>query len=492
MTALAAPAHLTIPSPPAVPGLGRTRATLRFAQDSIAVAGALFRRYGRMAALVAGGGTRLYSPLPGCPGTVLAYGHELNQQVTTNHEVFYKYPLTMGLAPQGEVTERTAPLRHFGAGLFGVNSDEHRAHRRLLMPAFHKKRIESYRDTMVAIAEEELAELRPGRRLDIAAFMRRLTLRIAVRTLFGEDTGGDVGRLGHTLFDGFSTLGSPLSGLLPYDLPGLPYRRLLDFAGQADRDLRALVASKRASGADDGSVLSSLIRARYEDGGALDDDELLGHIGVIYVAGHETSATALTWTLFLLAQHPRAAAELHDELSGVLSGAAPSVEDLARLPLLERVVKESMRVLPPVPWNARVTSRPFELGGHLLPAGTEVWMSLYHTHREPAIFERPQRFEPRRWERIDPSVYAYSPFSAGPRMCIGATFAMMEIRLILATLLQRVRLEYDASVPVEPRGLIVNAPAHGMPMFVQPQDRNFASGAGGVRGRVHDMVNLPV
>jgi cytochrome P450 len=483
------PTRLSVPGPRVAPGFGPLRATLRFAGDSLGVAAELFDRYGRLASLCAGGGTRLYSPLRDCPGTVVALGAELNQAITTQHEVFFKHPLTMGLSPQGEVSPRTAPLRHFGAGLFGVNSNTHRAHRRLLMPAFHKKRIESYRDTMVAIAEQEIARLRPGQLLDIGAFMRHLTLRIAVKTLFGVELNDEVGRVGHVMFEAFAALGDPRVGLAPYDLPGSPYRRLLDLAGETDRRLRSLIACKRADSADDGTVLSALIHARYDDGASLSEDELLGHTGIIYAAGHETSATALTWTLFLLSQHPQVATDLRDELRGALGGGAPAVDDLARLPLLDRVVKESMRVIAPVPWNARVTSQPAELGGYELPAGTEVWMSIHHTHHMPELYPVPERFDPRRWETIDPSVFAYSPFSAGPRMCIGATFASIEVRLVLATLLQRLSFGYDARVPVEPAGLIVTTPGNGMPMLPQPAGQ--PPTPGGVHGRVRRMVELP-
>src|SRR5919202_4806404 len=140
---------LQVPGPPVRGRLGRVRNVLRFAADSVGYTGQLFATYGRVVSLAAGGRTRIYSPLPDCPGTVFAYGPDLVHDVITQHEVFYKYPLSMGLYPEGEPTPRTRALKHFGVGLFGVNSDEHRAHRRLLMPAFHKRRIASYRDVMV-------------------------------------------------------------------------------------------------------------------------------------------------------------------------------------------------------------------------------------------------------------------------------------------------------------------------------------------------------
>ncbi len=481
----------TVPGPSPAPVYGRLAHTLRFAHDAIGYPRQLFQTYGRVVALAAGGKTRLYSPLPHCPGTVFAYGPDIVRQVTSQHDIFFKYPLTMGLYPENP-TPRTAPLRHLGVGLFGVNSSEHREHRRLLMPAFHKKRIESYRDTMVAITQQELDQWQPGEQRDIAATTRALTMRVAVKTLFGEEVDEQLRSTGHLLFDTFGLLGLPLTTLLPYDLPGLPYRRFLNKAAQLDTRLRDIITRKRASGSDDGSMLSMLIEARYEGSGdALTDDELLGHTGVIFIAGHETSSTALTWTLFLLSQHPQIASDLLDELDGVLHGDAPTVEQLAKLPLLERVVKESMRVISPVPYNARVTSQPTEVGGHPLPTGTEVWVSIYETHHMPDIYPQPERFDPRRWETIIPTIFEYNPFSAGPRMCIGATFAMMEIKLVLAMLLQRYRMQYMTNVPVEREGVIVVGPKNGMPMRVNTQDRQLARGVGGVQGNIREMVELP-
>lgn len=177
-----------------------------------------------------------------------------------------------------------------------------------------------------------------------------------------------------------------------------------------------------------------------------------------------------------------------DELDGVLGGAAPTVEQLGRLPLLEHVIKESMRVLSPVPWNARVTAQPTVLGGYDVPAGTEVLVSIYQTHQMPELYLDLQRFNPHRWETINPTIFEFNPFSAGPRMCIGATFAMMEIKLVLALLLQRFRLQCIPRLTVDRSGIVVLAPKRGMPLIVYAQDRNYAAGVGEVRGNVREIV----
>ena len=483
--------QLKVPGPQPVKVFGSTPHVIRFLNDSVGYSRELFQTYGHLVSLSYGGGTNIYSPLPSCPGTLLAYGPELVRQVATQHEVYYKHPLTGKMYRNRDVSERTEPLKHFVVGLFGVNSDRHRQHRQLLMPAFHKQQIESYRNDIVAIAQSVLNALLVGEQTNIAEVMRLLTLRVVTKTLFGEDIGSSGSSLGRQLQDTLALLASPGMVLLPFDVPGLPYHRFLNVIAEIDNQMRLMISRKRAAGNAEKDVLSMLIQARDAESGAkLTEDELLGHAGVIFAAGHETSSNALTWTLFLLSQHPQVAADLLDELQSVLKGDAPTVEQLQQLPLLERVIKESMRVLPPVPWNGRVTSQATELGGYELPQGTEVFVSIYQTHQIPELYPQPQVFNPRRWETIEPTLFEYNPFSAGPRTCIGAAFAMMEIKIVLAMLLQRYRLEFIPHDRIDPFGVIVLAPKHGIQMRVHQQDRQFDRGVGNVRGNVRDMVKL--
>jgi cytochrome P450 len=482
----------TVPGPNPSTFWGRIANLLRFGNDSIGYTRELFQTYGAIVALRSGGGTNIYSPLPNCPGTVFVYGPELIRQVATQHDIYYKHPLSGRLYRRKDDSARTEPLKHFMVGLFGVNRDQHRQQRQLIMPAFHRQQVESYRDDIVAIAQSTLDALQVGQSCNIAAVMRRLTLRIATKTLFGEDVGEAGSNTGQLLQDVLAVMGSPMLSLLPFDLPGLPYHRFLTQIAQLDDQMRDMIARKRAASHPNQDVLSMLIAARDEASGVgLSEDELLGHAGVIFAAGHETSSNALTWTVFLLSQHPQIAADLQDELHGLLHGDTPTVAQLSQLPLLERVIKESMRILPPVPWNGRVTSQPTELGGYALPAGTEVFASIYQTHQMPDLYPEPEVFNPQRWETINPTLYEYNPFSAGPRLCIGAGFAMMEIKIVLAMLLQRYRLQFVPAMQIDRFGTIVMAPKHGMPMQVYQQDHQFTQGVGGVKGNVREMVRLP-
>ncbi|BAY87134.1 cytochrome P450 [Calothrix parasitica NIES-267] len=482
---------LTVPGPQPLPLVGRNILVSKFVRDSLGFTNQLFQEYGKLVSLARGGRTNLYSPVPNCPGTVFTYGAENIQKVTTNHEIYYKYPLTGGLYSRKDESPRTEPLKHFGVGLFGVNSDEHRRHRQLLMPAFHQKRIESYRDTFVEITESVSQEIEVNQVTDIAKLMRLLTLRIATKTLFGADIGEKGSKSAELLKQIGILLGNPTTMVLPFDLPGFPFHRMMTLMAELDEDMREIIRSRQATDIDTGDVLSMLIKARdAETGMTLTEDELLGHVSVIFAAGHETSANALTWTLFLLSQHPEIAADLLDELDTVLKGEPPTVEQLQQLPLLERVIKESMRILTPVPWNARATSQATTLEGYELPTGTEVWVSIFHTHRNPEIYPEPLKFNPQRWETLEVDNFQYNPFSAGSRKCIGAGFAMMEIKIVLAMLLQKFRFQCLPQQKITYKALIVLAPKGGLPMLVSQQDRDFHQGVGEVKGNIGELVEL--
>ncbi|MGF1515503.1 MAG: cytochrome P450 [Elainellaceae cyanobacterium] len=495
---MAASTLTALPGPPS--GLvARWRSILRFGDNSVGYARELFEAYGSVVRLRQGG-PNLYASDPGCPGTVLVYGPENVRQVANENQVFLKHPLSGRTYRRRGGSERAEALNHFGVGLFGVNGDRHQQHRQLMMPAFHKRQIATHRDDIVAFTQAALDRLQVGQQYDMSAIMRSLTMQVAAKAFFGEEeapggsTGGSTGSAndstGPLIQAILRTMGNPWVSLLPLDLPGLPYRQFLTRLNQLDDRLRELIAHKQAQADPGYDVLAMLLQARYEESDeGLTEAELMGHANVIFVAGHETSANALTWTLFLLSQHPAIAADLVDELAA-LNG-PPTLAQLAQLPLLDRVVKESLRVLSPVPWNGRITSQPVEMQGHELPAGTEVFVSITQTHQMPDLYPQPRRFDPARWETLSPTPYEYNPFSAGPRLCIGAGFAIMEIKLVLAMLLQRYRLQLVPQSLIDQSGVIVMSPVQGMPMYVHPQDQKFESG-GDVRGNIHELVELPV
>src|SRR5450432_2362651 len=478
---------LSVPGPRALPVLGAAAEIARFLLDPLDAVGRLFRLHGPIAALVVGARTRVVSTEPNVPGTVFLHGPELNHALLTNHADFHKCGLSGPLYPEEPVSARQRPITRMLTGLFHVNEHAHRQQRRLLMPAFHRSRIESYRDEMVSAVEALLAQYQPGSIRDIRPDMMAVTLRIATATLFGGNLGELELGIGHDLeewgvvFRGAATF--------PFDLPGTPYRRWLDLSHSVDAGIHRVIAAKRASGGGGRDMLSMLIEARDEGGGQLSEDELVGHAGVIFAAGHETSSNALSWTLFALAEHPQILEDLCEELAGKLHGDAPTFDNLSELPLLDRVVKESLRIFPPAPMNHRVTARDSELGDYRIPAGTEILASIYHTHRIPDLYPDPLSFRPERWVGLEPGPYAFNPFSAGPRMCIGATFALFEIKIVLALLLQRFRFELVPNQRIDRQFNITMAPAPRVLMHVERLGRAYTSRAP-VRGNVHEMVRL--
>ncbi|NEQ51176.1 MAG: cytochrome P450 [Leptolyngbya sp. SIO3F4] len=483
--------QFNVPGPSPFPFIGRALNSTRFVRDSIGYTRQLFQTYGNLVALAQGGGTRLYSPRSSCPATVFACGPDMVRQVTTQHDVYYKYPLTGTLFRLRGKSERTKPLNHFLAGLFGVNESSHLQQRKLMMPAFHRQQLAAYAQEMIAVTNDELNHLQPGQVTEIAACMRQLTLRIATKSLFGEDMGAKGGGIGQLIQEALSLPENIELRLFQIDMPGFAWHRYLNLIARYETEMRAVIKAKQERGGDEADVLSMLVQVRDEETQVqLTEEELLGHVGVLFAAGHETSANALTWTLFLLSQHPHVMADLLDELDAVTQGEPPSLEQLQHLLLLERVIKESMRILPPVPWNGRVTAKTTELGSYVLPTGTEVLVSIYQTHHMEDLYSEPETFNPSRWETITPNSYEYNPFSAGPRMCIGAGFAMMEIKIILSMLLQRYRLQLVPQRPIDRSGIIVVSPKYGLPMMVYKQDRQFHRGVGNVRGNVREMVDL--
>ncbi|KFA94466.1 cytochrome P450 [Archangium violaceum] len=412
---------------------------------------------------------------------VFIFHPDYNMQVLSNPALFRSLELW-----------RTGPedssLRRLWTGLVSINGEMHRQHRRMMMPSFHRKKVESYRDAMVACIDRMLSGWKPGEVRDVFLEMRQVTLLIVTQVLFGLEDDRETLRMGLLMAEWLKRYTSPAVHLVPWNKPGLPFRRLLEVSERGEAAIRGLIARKRAQGADGDDVLSMLLHARDEEGGSMSDAELVGQTNILFVAGHETTTNSLTWTLFLLDQHPEVHAALLEELEGELKGAPPTIEQLERLPLLDRVVKESLRILPPVTTAFRTSTAPFEMGGLHFEAETHLYYSPYITHRLPDLYPEPKRFLPERWLKAEPPVYGYIPFSNGPRRCIGATLALLEIKLMLSMLLPRFRLSLPPGARVDPMVRATLHPNGGLPMRVHARDERVERPE--VRGRIRDLVAL--
>ncbi len=362
--------------------------------------------------------------------------------------------------------------RVLGDGLLTSDGDFWRRQRRLAQPAFHKDRLRSYAAQMVTSAERTAAGLPLGEVRDVHEDLMHLTLDIVTRTLFGSAMGDDAGAVGTAVDALMAYYANPVAVLAPgyYRLPLPGNRRFAKALRRLDAITYRIIAERRAeAGTDRGDLLSMFLSARDEDGGQMTDLQLRDEVMTLFLAGHETTANALSWTLYLLSRHPEAEARLVSEVAAVLRGRSPELGDLPRLPYVEHVVNEALRLYPPVWLLGREVIEPFELRDLRFAKGTQIWMSQWVLHRDPRYFDDPDVFRPERWadglaKRLPK--FAYFPFGGGPRLCIGNAFAMMEATLLLATLTQRLRFQLSPGARVVPLPSVTLRPRRGLEMRV--------------------------
>ena len=372
---------------------------------------------------------------------------------------------------KGRGLERTKIF--LGEGLLTSEADFHLRQRRLAQPAFHRERIAAYADVMAADADKMAKSWRDDTMIDVYDEMMHLTLGIAGKTLFDTDIEHEAAAIGEAItlsikMFNYSVL--PLGTLFEYvPLPWI--RRLHAARRRMDEIIYGMINERRASGVDRGDLLSMLIMAQDTegDGGRMTDRQLRDEVVTLLSAGHETTAVALTWTWYLLSQHPEVEAKLHEELDRVLCGRTPTVADVANLTYTRMVFSESMRVYPPAWIVERRALSDCEIGGYKIPKDAIVLASPFITHRDSRWWNAPEQFDPSRWTpeaQAERPKFSYFPFGAGTRMCIGEQFAWMEGILLLATIAQQWRLQHDATHPVELDPEVTLRPRHGMRMHL--------------------------
>jgi cytochrome P450 len=390
------------------------------------------------------------------------------------HPDHVEYVLTAGNKNFIKAASLRSPFFHrlVGRGLVTSEGEFWRRQRRLAQPAFHRGRVEAYARTMVAYAERMLESWRDGQTLDAHEEMMTLTRVVVAQTLFSTDVSKDSREIGDALGRLVRPFASQatLKWILDNRLPTPAHLRFNRDVRKIDRFVYRLIEERRASGEDTGDLLSMLLAARDEDGGRMTDKQLRDELMTIFLAGHETTALALTWAWHLLAQNPEAEARLAAELDEALEGRAPTVEDLPRLRYADRVVKESMRLYPPAWAVGRECVRECEVGGYRVPVGMQVFGFQWVMQRDPRWFTDPLAFRPERWGEESISrlpKYAYFPFGGGPRLCIGNYFATMEAVLILSTVARRFRLRLLPGHPVEPLPALSLRPKHGLKVTLE-------------------------
>jgi cytochrome P450 len=420
---------------------------------------------------------------------VFLFSPEFNQQVLSDTERFH----ARFFAVRGP---KHSAQRRLTCGLLAMNGDQHRRNRRIVKEPFGLRAISTYGETIGRLTDEMLAQWQPGDVRDVAEEMRQFMLRVTSTILFGLNDSELAYRLGDMIAQWVSLNQEVGAGaLVSNDRFFDHYEDLLQFAEELECEIRGMIHRRRESRQPGRDVLSILVQTHDEEG-SLSDEELVGQAAVLFGAAHMTTAHSLTWTLLLLAQHPSVMRQLWQELRSsqdstdfVATRADGSLPKGDELSILDCVIKESMRLLPASAYSQRINTAAVQLGPLFLPRGTGIVFTPLVTHHLAEIYADPEKFVPDRWHTLRPSPYAYHPFGAGPRLCIGGPLATAIIRIALAKILSRFRLTVvpgsDIGVHVESTMLV---PTHGLPMEIHPADGQFESSP--IAGRIHELVEF--
>ena len=362
--------------------------------------------------------------------------------------------------------------RLIGKGLLTSEGEFWRRQRRLAQPAFHRERISQYGLVMGDYTLRKVASWQSGQLFDIHEEMMRLTLEIVAKTLFGadiEDTAKEAGELISIILEPFEAQAT-IRWFLHNHLPTPVNRRFHRATQRLDEIIFKIINERRAQPSDRGDLLSMLLDAQDEDGSQMTTEQLRDEVITLFIAGHETTALALTWTFYLLARNPEVESRLTEELRDVLGERAPTVADLPALKYAENILKEAIRLYPPVFAFGREAVNAFEIAGQPIPVKSQILIFPYVVHRDPRYFPDPEHFKPERWTeefvRQLPR-FAYLPFGGGPRACLGNSFAMTEALIILAIIVQQCRLKLAPQKPIKPRPSVSLRPEHGIKMIVE-------------------------
>src|SRR5438445_4298963 len=366
--------------------------------------------------------------------------------------------------------------RHvFGEGLLTSEGDFWLRQRRLAQPACHRGLLAANAATMEDYTERMVEGWRGGEERDAHQEMMRLTLEIVAKTLFDADVERDAQEVGKSL-ELLLEIGANFRRTIfvPHWLPTPANLRVKREVAQIERIIYRIIGERRASGRDAGDLLSMLLAAQDEDGSRMTDKQLRDATITLFLAGHETTASTLSWTWWLLAQNPAAEAKLHAELDAVLGDRAPTLDDLPKLVYTGQVITESLRLYRAAWGLARLAVEDHEIAGYPVTKGMGVAMAQWVVHRDPRWYDVPEEFRPERWEndlwkRLPR--FAYFPFGGGPRQCIGNVFALMEATLILATIARKFRLRLVANHPVAPLASITLRPRHGVRVVLESREK---------------------
>jgi cytochrome P450 len=367
-----------------------------------------------------------------------------------------------------------ALARVLGQGLLTSEGEFWKRQRSLIQPAFHRQSILAYAAVMTRAAGRMLESWKEKVERNIHEDLMRVTLEIVAQCLYGAevtDTAERVGKAMEVVMGRF-IVNASLAMLFRFDIPVLFARREWRAIRELNGIIGSIIQERRSSNQPREDLLDMLLRARDADGNPMSDAQLRDEVMTLFLAGHETTAIALSWACYLIAQNPDIEMKFAEELRAVLGDRVPTPEDLPQLRYTEMVLKEAMRLYPAVWGIGRKTVEECELGGYRVPAGSNIFILQWRTQRDPRFFPEPERFDPERW-RDDPvrsgkiPRFSYFPFGGGPRVCVGAAFAMMEATLMLAMIQQKYHLDVVPGHPIEIFASVTLRPKHGIRVIPQ-------------------------
>lgn len=440
--------------PPGPPGHFLLGNLPEFRRDILGMFTSSARKYGDV----------VWFRIPNLPSCLISHPDHIEYVLVTGNRNFKKHKVWRHLDSV------------FGKGLLTSEGDFWLRQRRLAQPAFHKARIASYAETMVAYTLRMLETWKNGETRNVHQDMMKLTLQIAAKTLFDADADREAPDVSIAMESITKVFAKRFVSLipLPEKIPTPANIRFRKAVRRLDQVVYGIIQRRRESDHDTGDLLSMLLHVQDEDGSRMSDLQLRDEMITLFLAGHETTAIALSWIWYLLAQHPDVEEKLVNELRTVVSDRAPTAADLPRLPYTEMVVLEAMRLYPPAYGFGREALNDFEIGGYHIPAGTTIFVSQWVVHRDSRFFPDPLRFDPDRWKdglaKKLPK-FAYFPFGGGPRLCLGNSFAMMETILVLATVAPRFKFALVPNQSIVPDPSITLRPKNGIRFTLTARDK---------------------
>jgi cytochrome P450 len=439
------------PAPVGTNPLAQLRFGLHVTRNPLAVMSGWFKQYGDIVHLQFGSNAHAF---------LLTHPEHIHEVLVDKADCFHK--------AGSYKDEKRGLARILGNGLVTSDGDYWRRQRKLMQPAFHTRRIEVYAETMVQKTLGMMEHWHDRDTVALSEEMMQLTLAIVARTVLDTELTDEAELIAETVTV-FQKLAFGVD-IFPLWFPTVTHVRQQLVEKRMNKLVYHLITERQKNLQDRGDLLSMLLLTNDEDGQGMNDMQIRDEVVTLFLAGHETTATALSWIWYLLAKHPEVEQQLHEELAPVLQGKPPKLTDLKQLPLTEQIVKEAMRLYPPI-WNmSRQAINDVEIAGYMIPKGSEVTIVTYATHHDPRWWDEPERFVPERFnserEKQIPKL-AYLPFSTGPRVCLGNHFAMMEAQLILATVAGHYRLSLPNNYVAQMEPLIALRPRHGLQMTLQ-------------------------